>query len=93
MDPLRIAIRAAFTFVLVLFLIRMSGKRAIRHGDMSSFIVALVLGDLFDDLLWAEVAASQFVVAVGTIVTVHMAARTTATASAMRGWLRTARGR
>ena len=93
MDPLRLAVRVAFTFAFVLILIRASGKRTIRQGDMSSLIVALVIGDLFDDLFWGEVPAAAFVVAVGTIVTVHMAARTAVTASGMREWLRTARGR
>lgn len=93
MDPLRIAVRAAFAFVFVLVLIRASGKRTIRHGDLSSFIVALVLGDLFDDLFWAEVSAAEFVVAVGTIFTVHMAARTAVAASGTRDWLGVARRR
>jgi uncharacterized membrane protein YcaP (DUF421 family) len=93
MDPLRIAIRAAFAFVFVLVLIRASGKRMISQGNLSSFIVAIVIGDLFDDFFWAEVSAAKFVVAVGTIVTVHIAAATSATASSMRGWVRRARQR
>jgi uncharacterized membrane protein YcaP (DUF421 family) len=93
MDPLRIAVRVAFTFVLVLILVRTSGKRTVLQGDMSSFIVALVLGDLFDDMFWAEVPVSEFVVAAGTILTVHMVARTTVATSGTRDWLRVARGR
>ncbi len=93
MDPLRIAVRAAFAFVFVLILVRASGKRTIRQGEVSSFIVALVIGDLFDDLFWAEVPSAQFIVAVGTLVTLHMIARTGVAASGMRDWLRAARGR
>ena len=93
MDPLRIAVRAAFTFVFVLVLIRASGKRTIRQGDVSSFIVALIIGDLFDDLFWAEVSAAEFVVAVGAIVTTHLAVDTSRTSGGMREWLRAARGR
>lgn len=93
MDPLRIAVRAAFAFVFVLILVRASGKRTIRQAELSSFIVALVIGDLFDDLLWAEVPSAQFIVAVGTLVTVHMVARTALAASGTRDWLRAARGR
>lgn len=88
MDPLRIAVRVAFTFAIVLVLIRASGKRTIRHGDLSSFVVGVIIGDLFDDFFWAEVAAAQFVVAVGTIVMVHLLLRTSLTASGMRDWLR-----
>jgi len=34
--------------------------------------VALILGDMFDDAVWAEVAMSQFVVATGVLVGVHV---------------------
>jgi uncharacterized membrane protein YcaP (DUF421 family) len=88
MDPLRIATRAAFTFVVVLILIRLSGKRAIRHGDLSSFIVGVMVGDLFDDFFWADVAAAQFLVAVGTVMMTHMLIRTGSMTSGMRDWRR-----
>ena len=92
MDPLRIVVRAAFMFVFVLLLIRLSGKRTIRRGDVSSFIVALVIGDLFDDLFWAEVSAAEFVVAVGTIATAHLAMNTARARSGAREWLRAREG-
>lgn len=88
MDPLRIAVRVAFTFAILLILIRAAGKRSIRHGDLSSFIVAVVIGDLFDDFFWAQVAAAQFIVAAGTIAMLHLLTRTGLTASGMRDWLR-----
>lgn len=91
MDPLRIAVRAAFAFVFLLTLMRIAGRRTIGQADLSSFIVAIVIGDLFDDFFWAEVSAAQFVVAIGTIVTVHLASVTAATTSSMRGWRRRAR--
>lgn len=91
MDPLRIAVRAAFAFVFLLAVMRIAGKRTIGQADLSSFIVAIVIGDLFDDFFWAEVSAAEFVVAIGTIVTVHLAAMTAVTASSRRAWLRRAR--
>lgn len=92
MDPLRIAVRVAFTFAMVLILIR-AGKRTIKHGNLSSFVIAVVVGDLFDDFFWAEVPASQFVVAVGSLMTLHLLTRTIVTAGGMRDWIRVARGR
>jgi uncharacterized membrane protein YcaP (DUF421 family) len=92
MDPLRIVVRVAFTFALVLILIRASGKRTIKHGSLSSFVVAVMLGDLFDDFFWAEVPASQFIVATGSVVTLHLVTQTGVTASGKRDWLR-GRGR
>jgi uncharacterized membrane protein YcaP (DUF421 family) len=72
MDPLRLVVRTAFAYVFLLALIRISGKRAIKHGDAGSFVVALIIGDMFDDVVWAEVPVSQFVVAVSAIVSVHL---------------------
>ena len=71
MDPLRIAVRAVFGFVYLLVLVRGSGKRSIKHGSPFDFAVALILGDLVDDLLWAEVPAAHFVIASGVIVLTH----------------------
>ena len=72
MDPLRIAIRAAFVFVTLLALVRCTGKRTVRQGSPFDFAIALILGDMADDALFAEVALSQFVVAVGTLFAVHL---------------------
>lgn len=67
MDPWRIAVRAVFTYLFALALVRISGKRVVAQATPFDFTIALVLGDLFDDFLWAEVAASQFIVATGSI--------------------------
>jgi uncharacterized membrane protein YcaP (DUF421 family) len=72
MDPLRIAVRAAFAFLVLLLLVRVSGKRTVKQGSPFDFTVALILGDMFDDAVWAEVAMSQFVVACGVLVSVHV---------------------
>jgi uncharacterized membrane protein YcaP (DUF421 family) len=72
MDPLRIAARAAFAFLVLLVLVRVSGKRTVKQGSPFDFTVALILGDMFDDAVWAEVAMSQFVVATGVLVGVHV---------------------
>jgi uncharacterized membrane protein YcaP (DUF421 family) len=71
MDPLRLIVRAAFAFVFIFILLRVSGKRTVKQGDLKSFVVALIIGDMFDDLIWAEIPATQFVVGVGTLVFVH----------------------
>jgi uncharacterized membrane protein YcaP (DUF421 family) len=67
MDPLRIAARAAFAYVFLLVMVRLSGKKTTAYGTTSDFVLALVFGDLVDDLVWAEAATSQFVVAAGTL--------------------------
>lgn len=67
MDLWRIAVRALCSYVFALILVRLSGKRVVAQATPFDFAMALVLGDLFDDLMWAEVPASQFVVAAGSI--------------------------
>ena len=73
MDPLRIVVRALSAYVILLIVIRLSGKRTVRHGSMLEFTIALVLGDLVDDMIWTEVPVGQFIAAVGALFTVHLA--------------------
>jgi uncharacterized membrane protein YcaP (DUF421 family) len=71
MELHRIILRVLFAYISIVCLVRISGHRTIRHGDAQSFVLAVVLGDMFDDLFWAEVSAAQFVVAVSALVAVH----------------------
>jgi uncharacterized membrane protein YcaP (DUF421 family) len=70
-DPYRIALRTLFAYVVLLALLRASGKRTVAQGRPFDFVLALVLGDMIDDLVWADVAAARFTVAVGTLTLVH----------------------
>lgn len=72
MDLLPIAARVLFAYVMLLVLVRVSGKRVISHATPFDFTVALILGDMVDDLLWGEVDASVFVVAVGVVLLIHV---------------------
>jgi uncharacterized membrane protein YcaP (DUF421 family) len=72
MELHRIAIRAFLVYLLLLGLIRLSGKRTVAEGTPFAFVLALILGDLIDDGLWAEVPAAQFVAAAGTLAIVHL---------------------
>jgi len=65
---LRISIMYGFALVLL----RLAGKRSI--GDLSSldFIVALILGDMFDDVFWAEIPLSQAFVGMTVIILLHV---------------------
>ena len=72
MDPFRIVARVVFAYVVLLIMVRVSGKRLIRHASPCDFTLTLILGDMVDDLLWAEVDASVFVVAAGMLVMIHI---------------------
>ena len=68
MELHKIAVRALFAYVVLLALLRMSGKRVVSQAGAHDFVIALVVGDLIDDLLWAEIGAAEFAAATGGIV-------------------------
>ena len=72
MNPLDIAVRAIFVFVFLLLLVRLSGKRTIKQGTVFDFVLALVFGDLVDDVILGEAAVSTFVVAASTFFVASM---------------------
>jgi uncharacterized membrane protein YcaP (DUF421 family) len=73
MSLLSIAVRALFAYAFLLIILRLTGKRTIYQGTPLDFVVALIVGDMIDDLLWAEVPAAQFVVGVGMLFVTHVA--------------------
>ena len=72
MDPLRIAVRVIFIYVFLLVLVRIAGKRSVRDASPFDFTVSLIIGDMVDDALWAEVGASVFAVGVGVLMMTHV---------------------
>lgn len=68
MDLWRIAVRALVAYVYLLVTTRTSGKRAVSQATPFDLLVSLILGDLIDDAIWAEVSMAKFGAAVGTIV-------------------------
>jgi uncharacterized membrane protein YcaP (DUF421 family) len=74
----RLVLRTLFTYLVLHQLFRYAGKRTVASiggvGRQSGIelMLALLVGDLIDDFLWAEVPASQFVVAAGTLVLLHV---------------------
>jgi uncharacterized membrane protein YcaP (DUF421 family) len=71
MEPAHIATRAVFAYLVLLLLVRASGKRVVAEGTPFDFVLALVLGDMVDDILWGEAGAAKFVVAAGTLALAH----------------------
>ncbi len=70
-----IGVRVFFTFSVLLILLRLSGKRIVAESTVSDFILALIIGDLVDDLFFGEDPASTFVVAVGTLILLELLSR------------------
>ena len=67
MELHRIALRALFAYLVLLALLRSSEKRTVAEGTPFAFVLALVIGDMVDDVLWAEVGAAQFTVGVSVL--------------------------
>jgi uncharacterized membrane protein YcaP (DUF421 family) len=72
MSPLRIAVRALVAYVFLLALIRVSGKRLLSEATGMQFVLAIIIGDLVDDAMFATTPFAQFVVAAGTLALVQM---------------------
>ena len=73
MDPLRILARVLFAYMVLLVLVRVSGKHLVKHASPFDFTLSLILGDMVDDMLWADVTASVFVVGAGVLMFTHTA--------------------
>ena len=84
MELHRIALRALFAYLVLLALLRSSGKRTVAEGTPFAFVLALVIGDMVDDVLWAEVGAAEFAVAVSTLTLAQIAV---AWAASRWGWV------
>ena len=67
MDLGRIAVRALVAYVYLLVTTRASGKRVVGQATPFDLLVSLILGDLIDDALWAEVSMVKFGAGAGTI--------------------------
>jgi uncharacterized membrane protein YcaP (DUF421 family) len=72
LDPLRIVVRVVVAYVVILALIRVTGKTTVKHATPFDFVVALVTGDLVDDAIWAEVELGVFLAAAGALFLVHV---------------------
>ena len=67
MDLWRIAVRALVAYVFLLIMTRASGKRVIGQATPFDLVISLIIGDLIDDALWAEVSVAKFSAAAGSI--------------------------
>ncbi|MHB1132785.1 MAG: DUF421 domain-containing protein [Chloroflexota bacterium] len=69
---LSIAIRATFAYVYALGLLRLTGKRDIGALSAIDLVVTLIVSDMFDDIIWGDVALSQGAVGLSTVMLLHV---------------------
>jgi uncharacterized membrane protein YcaP (DUF421 family) len=67
-----ILLRIVITYLYLLAIIRLSGKRTIAEGTPFDLIVALIVGDMPDGIIWGELPLAQGLVGLGTIMAVHL---------------------
>jgi uncharacterized membrane protein YcaP (DUF421 family) len=67
-----IALRVAITYLYLLIIVRLSGKRSVAEGTPFDLVVALIISDLPDDMIWGEVPLAQGVTAMATLITLHL---------------------
>lgn len=67
-----IIFRVSVMYLYALALVRIAGKQSLGQLTAMDFVVTLIIGDLFDDVFWAEVPIVQAIVAFAVIVLVHM---------------------
>ncbi len=74
MDPHQLmmtALRALGVYVLMLFVIRVLGKRTVGNFAAFDLIVALMLGEVVDEIIYGDVSIAQGVVAIGVVAAAH----------------------
>jgi uncharacterized membrane protein YcaP (DUF421 family) len=67
-----IIFRISVMYLYALALIRILGKQTFGQLSPMDFVVTLILGDLFDDVFWAEVPVLQGMVGFATIILMHI---------------------
>lgn len=72
LDLTGIIFRLSVMYLYALALLRISGKQSVSHLTALDFIVTLIVGDLFDDIFWADVPILQGMVAFTAITLVHI---------------------
>lgn len=66
------ALRASFVYVFLLIVVRLLGKREIGNTTAFDLIVALILGEVVDEIIYGDVTILQGVVAIGATAVWHL---------------------
>ena len=72
LDLTGIIFRVSVMYLYALALVRLSGKESIGQLAAMDLVVTLIIGDLFDDVFWAEVPLIQGLVGFAAVVLAHM---------------------
>ena len=71
MDLAGTAGRALATYLVLLILVRATGKASLKHGTAFQFVMALVVGDMVDGVIIGKVGVAKFLVGVVALFITH----------------------
>jgi uncharacterized membrane protein YcaP (DUF421 family) len=71
-DLLGIILRISVIYLYALAAVRLSGKRGIKAIAPFDVVVGALLGDLFDDIFLGETALAEGIVAITTVIVLHL---------------------
>jgi uncharacterized membrane protein YcaP (DUF421 family) len=71
-ELLRIALRATFVYFFLLFVVRVLGKREIGATSAFDLVVALILGEVVDEIIYGDVTILDGVVAISVVAIWHL---------------------
>lgn len=66
------ALRASFVYFFLLLVVRVMGKREIGATSAFDFIVALILGEVVDEIIYGDVTILQGVIAIVVVAVWHL---------------------
>lgn len=66
------ALRASFVYVFLLIIVRLLGKREIGNTSAFDLIVALILGEVVDEIIYGDVTILQGVTAIVVVALWHL---------------------
>lgn len=72
LDLTGIIFRISVMYLFALALVRITGKHTIGQLTAMDLVVTLIIGDLFDDVFWAEVPLLQGLVGFATVILAHV---------------------
>ena len=71
-ELLGIAVRLTITYLYLLAAVRASGKRTIGQLSIPDAAAAFIVGDMFDNVVWAKVETSRGIAAIGVVMLLHV---------------------
>lgn len=66
------ALRASFVYLFLLLVVRLLGKREIGSTSAFDLVVALILGEVVDEIIYGDVTILQGVIAIAVVAAWHL---------------------